>query len=405
MSNTEPYVYSFEIETLLAQFSALINGAVCVRYDYDNNENVRVFKETVTPWVVFGPKHRVIHSIVNQSKTHVYPFIACKITGIEGNSDRVAAKHLPIKRFNGENLLSYNRPTPITVSIEVTITTNLKSDLFQIYGKLATQFQPYCTFSWCVPHKNLDKSDYEELTGKVEWDFNTSIEEKDRLEESEREEYTCRMNFKVTGWLFPNKKGCTNGIIYDIGTSTIFSASDFEKVVGLEDFTNPLLSAARKDGMLSSYDNPREWNNGHPRIVNVYKTAKIGDKPIHFILDKNNLLPFQSLIDKSITFDGYNFERADVLFVPRDKMSIKTKNELAVYDYGSKSNLFPLRGSMEGKRSVIEGYKMNVTYRSRNIITANFKDIDYHGTFDVVVADAVDWDSAEDRLKVSFVTK
>lgn len=403
MSNTNQYQYNFELETIIAQFVSLINGAVCIRYDYDNETNTRIFKETVTPYIAFGPKHRVIHALVNQAKNFVYPFIACKITGIEGNADRIAAKHTPIKRYNGDKLLSYDRPTPITISIEVSILTDKMTDLYQIYGKLSTQFQPYCTYSWYVPHRNLDKTDWEELTGKVEWDFNGSFDIKDQLQETDREEYECKMNFKITGWLFPNAKNCTNGIIYDIGTSTVFSAETFNKVLGLEEFTNPLMSAARKEG-LTSYDNPREWNNGHPRIVNVFQTIKVGNKSINFILDKARVFPFNLSEDKYITLDGYNFENADVLFVPRDFSGISTKLEKVYYDYGN-GNLFPMRGGMDKKRSLIEGYKMNVTNRSRNKLTVNFKDIAYHGNFDIVVADSVDWDSAEDRLRIGFTAK
>lgn len=405
MSNPAPYQYNFEIETILRQFIKLIDGAICIRYDTVQDSDERIFRETVEPLYIVGPKHRIIHHLVNQAKTFSYPYVACRITGIEGNADRIAAKHLPIKQYNGKSLIGYDRPTPITLSIETSIVTDKITDLYQIYGKLATQFQPYRAYSWYVPHRNLDKTDWQELTGKVEWDFNASFDIKEQLNESDVEEYKATMSFKITGWLFPNKMTCMSGIIYDIGTSDIISAELANRIHGLEiDSYQPLVSGARKAGEIDKYDNPREWNNAHPRIVNVFQTIKVGNKSINQLLDNARVFPFTLTEDRYIVLDGYNFEHAEVLFVPKDFSGIVTNRPKKSFDYG-KATLFPLRGKIEGKHSIIEGYSMNVIERSRNKLTVNFKDIEYHGNFDIVVADTVDWDSAEDRLRIAFTAK
>lgn len=401
MSNTTAHQYNFELETILFQFLSLIDGAVVLRYDVNQETKERVFVESVKPWYAFGPKHRIIHALTNKAKNFSYPFVTIKITGIEGNTDRIAAKHLKIDRYNGTQFLGYDRPTPITISVEVTISADKITDLYQIYSKLCTQFQPYCTFSWYVPHKNLDKIDWEELTGKAEWDFNVSFDVKDQLQESDREEYVGKMNFKITGWMFPNAKQCQDGIIYDIGTSNILSSDLANRTTGLDNMIKPLVSDIREDGNLESYNNPREWNNGHPRIVNVFQTTKIGNKYINLLLDKDRVHPFKLDEQKFITLDGYNFSRASVLFVPKEPIGIKTTLEKEYFDYGNGS-IFPMRDTMGKKKSCIEGYKMNITERTPNKLTVNFNGIEYHGNFDIIVADAVDYDSITDRLKTAF---
>lgn len=402
MSNTVAHQYNFELETIIKQFLALIDGAIIIRYDVNEETQERVFVDTIKPWYIFGPKHRVMHNLVNKAKTYSLPFVAINITGIEGNTDRIAAKHLPIKRYNGKQLLGYNRPTPITISVQVTITTDRMTDLYQIYSKLSTQFQPYCVFSWYVPASvGIDKTEWEELTGKAEWDFNISFDVKDQLQETDKEEYSGTMNFKITGWMFPTNKACKGGIIYDIGTSNIIQAELEQRIIGLHNMVHPLVSDVYKDQNLESYNNPREWNNGHPRIVNVFQLIKIGEKRINMLLDDKRIQPITLGPDKYITLDGYNMNNADVLFVPKDNWTIDTTLEKTYYDYGS-GTLFPKRDSMDKKRSVIEGYKMNVTERTQNKVTVNFADIKYRGDFDIIIADNVDYDSTSDKLGVMF---
>lgn len=405
MSNTNAHQYNFELETILTQFLALIDGAIIIRYDVNEETKERIFVDTIKPLYIFGPKHRVMYNLVNKAKTYSLPFVTINITGIEGNTDRIAAKHLPIKRYNGKQLLGYDRPLPITISVQVTIVTDRMTDLYQIYSKLSTQFQPYCVFSWYVPiSQGIDKTEWEELTGKAEWDFNISFDVKDQLQETDKEEYSGTMNFKITGWMFPTNKACQGGIIYDIGTSNIIQSELAERVIGLHNTIRPLVSDVYKDQNLENYNNPREWNNGHPRIVNVFQLTKIGEKKINFLLDSKRMQPINLSADKYITLDGYNLKHADVLFVPKDNWIINTKLEKVYYDYGS-ANTFPKRDSLTKKHSVIEGYKLNVIEQTQNKITVNFGDIDYKGSFDIIVADNVDYDSTTDKLKQAFIAR
>jgi hypothetical protein len=72
-----------------------------------------------------------------------------------------------INRFNGLSIEGYKRPTPISISVSVNIITKYKSDLFQIYGNLASQFQPECFISWMVPTNDTQIKTVEELRDRL----------------------------------------------------------------------------------------------------------------------------------------------------------------------------------------------------------------------------------------------
>ena len=80
--------------------------------------------------------------------------------------ERLAAKHTPIQRYFNDVNEAYKRPTPITLSLSVSIVTKLITDLYQIYGKFCSQFQPYQVISWKVP-KNVGINHDEELRNKL----------------------------------------------------------------------------------------------------------------------------------------------------------------------------------------------------------------------------------------------
>ena len=174
------YEYGFEIESILKQFFALIDKAVVMRYEKVENE--RRLVQTITPFYKFATKSRVLLLSLNASKNFPLPCVVVEVTGIKADKERIAAKNTLINRYQNNLLEGYKRPTPISISVSVNIITKYKSDLFQIYGKLASQFQPECFISWMVP-TNVGIKGIEELRSKVEWDFNIDIDSKETLKE------------------------------------------------------------------------------------------------------------------------------------------------------------------------------------------------------------------------------
>lgn len=397
MANVQPYEYNFEIETIIKQFVSLLNGAIVMRYDVDEKTNERHLKQSISPSYVCGPKQRIIYDLVNKAKNYTLPCIIVSLTGISYDAARVSAKFTPRDRIVEQTRLSYKFPTPVTFNFDVTIYAKYLTDLYQLYGKLCTQFRDNVVFSWYVPYKNIASSQYEELTSKVVWNGDFSIDIKMEKRESDEDKFTGKLTFKIDGWIFQDMLSCNGNIILDIGTTNFVPDYLNKEIYNISSF-KPLVKDVMEDKNLAAYNNPREWNNAHPRIVNIFKTIEINQKYVYFLLDKPRAnRPCKNNKNLKLTFDGYNFLYADVLFVPSDINGIKTDLDKIIYDY-SDEKTFPKRNELSRKRDIIKGYKMKVLEQSNNKITVDFSGIDYVGNFDVVVADNVDYDSLSDKL-------
>ena len=329
MASNIQYEYGFEIEDILKQFFALIDKSIVMRYEKVENE--RRLVQTITPTYKFATKNRALLLMLNSSKNFVLPCVVVEVTGISADKDRLAAKNNTITRFQHHLLEGYKRPTPITISVSVNVITKYKSDLFQIYGKLATQFQPECFISWMVP-TNIGIKGVEELRNKVEWDFNLDIESKETLKEEDEDRFIGKMKFNIQGWLFPNHRECQRGTIYDIGTTELVTNELENRLDGLIDEAAPLTSTFG-----SMYKNPRQFATAHPRILKGFVTVNYSNKDFYFRIQENNYDSFNlkgQIPDYNnngkpkdreyyITFDGYNLKDVNAFFVPKDKCTAK----------------------------------------------------------------------------------
>lgn len=393
------YEYGFEIEDILKQFLALIDKSIVMRYEKVQNE--RRLVQTITPFYKFTTKNRVLLMSLNSSKNFPLPCIAVEVTGIKADKERLAAKKTLIHRYNQQLTEGYYRPTPITISVKVSIVTKYKTDLWQIYGKLCSQFQPECFISWMVP-TNVGIHGIEELRNKVEWDFNISMDFKDKLQESEEDRYTGVMNFNIQGWMFHNHRQCQGPTILDIGTSSLVTNELENRIDGLIDHAAPLIS---KYG--STYKNPREWATSHIRILKGFTTINHQSQNLYFrITDKDyndyNLQgsitdftnPNENTVKKKdreyfITLDGYNFDNAQVLMYLKDKTNIKQET----YSFDSLSKIQPKIGQKNPKPSTIKGVPLQIISKSSNTITVKLPRIKYKGNFDIIVYDRIDYDT------------
>jgi hypothetical protein len=89
---------------------------------------------------------------LNSSKNFPLPCIAVEVTGIKADKERLAAKKTLIHRYNQQLSEGYYRPTPITISVKVSIVTKYKTDLWQIYGSFAHSFSLNVLYhGWSLP--------------------------------------------------------------------------------------------------------------------------------------------------------------------------------------------------------------------------------------------------------------
>lgn len=388
------YEYGFEIQSILKQFFALIDNAVIMRYEKVQNE--RRLVQTITPFYKFATKSRVLLLSLNSAKNFPLPCVVVEVTGIKADKERLAAKPHMINRYANGLLEGYKRPTPITISVSVNIITKYKSDLFQIYGKLASQFQPQCFISWMVP-TNPGIHGVEELRSKVEWDFNIDIDSKETLKEQDQDRFTGKMNFDIQGWIFHNHRECQGSPVLDIGTTVLVTNELENRIDGLIDHATPLTS---KYG--SVYKNPRQWATSHIRILKGFNTPSINKKEYFFRLSKGQYQDFNlqgtttdeitgntRMRDYYITLDGYNFDKAEVLFVP--KGTYRGKQE--TFNFPQSSKVSPKINESKPKPSTIKGVPCQIVYKTQNTIKLKLPNINYKGNFDIIVYDEIDYDT------------
>lgn len=391
------YEYGFEIEDILKQFLALIDKSIVMRYEKVQNE--RRLVQTITPFYKFTTKNRVLLMTLNSAKNFALPCVAVEVTGIKADKERLAAKKALVYRYKHQLLQGYYRPTPITISVKVSIITKYKSDLWQIYGKFCSQFQPECFISWIVP-TNIGINSPQELRNKVEWDFNLSMELKDKLQQNQEDRYTGTLNFSIQGWIFHNHRECQGPTILDIGTTSPISDELENRIDGLINHDTPLISQYG-----STYKNPRQWATSHIRILKAFNSIKYNNHNYYFRITPSNFNDFQlqgkikdysdTNTDKSkdkvyhITLDGYNFDNAEVLLLPKDEY----KGKLTTITFDNLAKIQPQIGESKPKPSIIKGIPLEITNRSTNSLTIKLPNISYKGKFDIIVYDRIDYDT------------
>lgn len=393
------FEYQFEIETMLHQFLATIDGAMVMTYN-KNEKGERELQEQIKPSYVFGTKQRIIYDLNNKAKNFTLPIIGISITSIKADKERLAAKYNEITSYENDTFYNYDRPTPITISLSVNIVTKYITDLYQIFAKLCSQFQPYRTYSWYVPQSDGGK--VVELRNKITWDFNLATDFKESIKEDEEDRFTGKMNFEMEGWIFNNAKSCLSGIILDIGTSDIYTKELADRVDDYIPSDRQLAQEFYKELPEENYKNPREFANAHPRLVYTYLTMynKATKQPIYFLLDKGRIERDESIFkQQAITIDGYNMKNVDVLLVPKKKVKVADL-EKVTYDY-SNSKLFKNRLN-ENRPAIVTGYKLPVKDRTDTTITVDL-DVKFTGECDIIVCDNVDYDSITDLYQIKTI--
>lgn len=387
MLNQETYEYGFEIESILKQFTALIDKAIILRYEKVENE--RRLVQTIQPTYKFATKSRTLLMLLNGAKNFTLPCVVIEVKSIKADKERLASKQTMISRFNDGLLEGYKYPTPITLTVSVNIVTKYKSDLFQIYGNLASQFQPECFISWVVP-TNIGIQRIEELRNKVEWDFSLDIDSKETLKESDEDRFTGKMNFTIQGWIFHNHRQCQGRPILDIGTTSLVTNELEKRMDGLINEAAPLTSVYGE-----VYKNPRQFATSHVRILKAYTTINIGNgnREYFFRIGKNDYNEFKLNSDRNyvITFDGYNFANAEAMLVPKNKHKLKLIN----FDFNENSKVNPKIGEDKAKKQTIKGYPLEVVSKSQNTLKIKLPKIDYAGDFDIILYDIIDYDTFE----------
>lgn len=394
MLDAKHYEYNFEIETILQQFISIIDNAIVMRYSVDKEAGERKLDEIIKPGYILGTKQRVFLDIINKAKNYELPVVIISLSSISFVKERQSAKFNDIHVSSPALETSYARPTPISIKAEVTIMTKYMTDLYQIYGKLATQFQPSLCYSWFVPQ--TINGNWTELRNKIEWDGELSLDIRTEAKESDEDKFVGKLTFTIGGWLFPTMNGCADNIIYDIGTTVVPSEDTLSRIYDEISLFRPLAYSVLKGKEWEKYNNPRQFATGHPMISSVYQVHDVNQKNVKFLLDKERAKNFKLTPSKKILINGYNLQNAKVLAVPNNKFTVISGADKITKTY--EDFLHPFPDSLEEKPNKVSGYPLNILKQTDNQILVEFNNpLSISGEFDIAVINEIDYDLMSER--------
>lgn len=394
MLNSDSYEYNFEIETILQQFISIIDNAIIMRYSVDKNSNERMLDEVIKPGYILGTKQRVFLDIINKAKNYELPLVIISLNSISFAKDRNAAKNQNITVSTSDAISSYARPTPITIKVDVTILTKYMTDLYQIYGKLASQFQPALSFSWFVPQ--TIQTNWVELRNKIEWDGELNLDIRTESKESDEDKFSGKMSFTIDGWLFPSMNTCSDDIIFNIGTSVVPSEEALSRIHDEISLFRPLVYSVLKGKEWKKYNNPRQFATAHPMITSIFKSVLIKDKIAYYILDSERAKNLKIKKSTLFTINGYNLENVKVIAIPKTPLS--KISGLQKYHKVYEHNLHPFPDTLEEKNNNISGYLLNIRKQTDNQLTIDFQNLtEINGKFDIAIVNDIDYDLLSER--------
>ena len=377
---------------MLQQFIAIIDNAIVMRYSVNKEKATRELDEVIKPGYILGTKQRVMLDIINKAKNYELPVVIISLGGISFVKERQAAKNRDISVTSANLDSSYARPTPISIKVEVTIMTKYMTDLYQIYGKLATQFQPALAYSWFVPQ--TIESNWVELRNKIEWDGELSLDIRTESKENDEDKFIGKMNFTIDGWLFPTMNHCADGIIYNIGTTIVPSEETMLRIYDEISAFRPLVYSVIKGKEWDKYNNPRQFATAHPMITSAYMSKIINSQRVNFILDEQRSKNMIFNHNSRLIINGYNLSDVKVLMLPKNK---KIKN-MEFYTKKYDTELHPFPNSLEEKYNTVSGYLLNIKKQTDNQLIVDFdklliSDLD----FDIAIVNDVDYDLLSKR--------
>jgi len=228
------YTYDHEILTMTNQLLNTINNIIINRFNVH-----RQTRDRIKVRLVYAPKQRVLHDLLNRDQTLRLPVISVQIGGISRDLERVTNKLLgSYYSLASSPLVSIHDRTPLPVDItyKISIMTRYQEDMDQILSHITPYVNPYFVVSWRTPNRPNH-----EIRSKVYWDGNVNVEYPVELTNTTVARVVADLTFVLKGWMFqagPDNVTNVNQIITNYAT---VSSIDSEFVL---DTRNPEMTAA-----------------------------------------------------------------------------------------------------------------------------------------------------------------
>jgi hypothetical protein len=220
------YTYDHEIITMSTMFLNAMSDIIINRFNVHKQPRDRIKTR-----IVYAPKQRVLHDLLDRDQNIKLPVISVNISGISRDTNRVFNKLLGNYSTPAGSSNSYNEkmPLPVNVNYTVTVMTRYQEDTDQILSHLIPYINPYFTVSWRTPKRQ----DYE-IRSNVFWDGNVSTEYPTDLNATQVARVISTLNFTFQGWIFQSIPDEPVGNVYTI-YSSYFNVNSIPAEYILED--------------------------------------------------------------------------------------------------------------------------------------------------------------------------
>lgn len=212
--------YFFENSQLLNLFVSAFDDAFVYRYD----ALTRKAKEKINVRYINGPKHRVLADLNDRAKNMTLPVVTIEQTTLQRDSTRIFNKDQFIYRTGLDNHTVSKIPTPIPVSMEVSVSiiAYFKEDLDQIIQNFVVNCNPYIIVSWKTPEE-FELSFLEEIRSEIQWSGSVSYNNPKDLSPDTKWRISADTTFTIKGWLFKSYDQPHQAPIYKVTTDFIAS--------------------------------------------------------------------------------------------------------------------------------------------------------------------------------------
>ena len=363
------YTYNFEIKDLLTQFVAAFDDTVIKRFNGQRNE-----RQKIQVRYVFAPKQRVMYDIINKAQNITLPVVTVDLTSVSYDSSRAFNKVNKIHSYiTEEKSVSMPMPTPINLTVNMSILGKYMQDVEQIITNFAPYTNPYIIIAWKEPSTVANPL---EIRTEVLWDENITINCPTETTYSEKFRIVADTSFTIKGWLFKDEN-VEDSPIYFIENNFIALDANWSlkqpiTALDYENFFDQFKSGEDKDLYVDTI-----CLSGTPKIDNAYYND--AGKLIEITRDTPVKLNTQTNIN-NFTLIGDNYNHTTAVLLSSDNLTL-TENFTA---FDTKYT-----GEVSGFLLDSENY----TILTNNTINISIPPLSETGNIDIIINNPAGWTS------------
>jgi hypothetical protein len=274
----------------------------------------------------------------------------------------------------GKNFTKVNTPTPINISVSMSIIGKYQSDVDQIISNFAPYNNPYIILSWKLPPEAGLGYDAE-IRSEVLWDGNISMTPPTDLTSSSKYNIVADTTFTIKGWLFKQFDSTPTIFVVDcsiapVATTNIVSKMNYNDYYTLSGIDPHTTSSFILSGI-------PQIHSIHARLSNINIQSRI--------FENTNIVNQLSNIE--FTLQGEWFSSLTNLLLSSNNLT-----------------LFPNLTSISTfKQGVVSGANItNYKILTDNILTFTLPPTQQSGNFVITTVNEVGWDSSLKSQNIVF---